>query len=456
MRHGAGVVALIQAGWLRPWGFGVLFALSGLAACQDHGASLCVTDTGGDGGTDGGADGGVNDNKKQFDQFVVDLAGAACKWQFNCCSLPQIDLLGTSAYLTETDCQWYTELLLRDRLLDVRAAVAVGRISMAPELAKACLESFATGGCAGPTQDVDPWVLLSSCRDPFVGRVAAGERCFVSNECTTGSQCVNAASFNTGMIPLTPQGVSAARTVAGIAPLVGTCLPYLEKGERCRSSEECAPMLYCRRPAYVCAAPSGPGETCKIEMDQNGELRDAILCDDATQNLVCGTGMCRRLPRDGEPCFQESFFLCDPDPVLALSCVGQGFNGPGVCKTAGPLGAACGSDGLPPCAFGLACLAPDDNQIGTCGQPPSNGERCPVDGRCVSPAVCNFLNQTCMVPGKVRDGDACMVDNDCVSLTCATEGNGLPGFCVLPETDLVCRGPGSGSFVSGGTVVLPP
>ena len=407
----------------------VLAALAG-AACTDapHGAPPCA-DASGDGPTDGlGAHDGAGDGTAPtdagpdggtalaaVDDFIAALTEAMCSWQFRCCNLVEIDVISASSYLTEADCRLATSLTLGTFFVDARASAAENRLSLDPTLADACVQLFRTGACATPGLPMpDPIGMFTTCADPFVGLVPAGSPCRTFDECAAGARCVAGGQTVPNFGTLTSEGLQSIPTVSSVAPQIGSCLPYVPKGGKCRVTNDCDPGLYCRGVDFVCAAPAGPGDPCRPLNDPSMPPSVGPPCDDVHHQLVCLGNVCGRYPRGGEPCLADNGSLrplCDPDPALALSCVGMGFNGSGICEKAGGVGAACGAQGLPPCAADLACVVDAASlELGTCQAQAGPGEVCRMDQPCAPPYVCDLIDSFCTTPGAAHDGEPCQLD----------------------------------------------
>jgi hypothetical protein len=174
-----------------------------------------------------------------------------------------------------------------------------------------------------------------------------------------------------------------------------------------------------------------------------------IRCD-ATHSLFCDSTalVCRRLPGADEPCLgsifpDPSLLSCDPDPALALQCVGLQLFGTGICKRAGQENDACGGSALPLCRPGLACLATQADGIGVCGTPPGEGESCASGGVCGFGTACDPSTYHCAVPGSTGLGLPCTASAECSSLNCGFSGVS-PGHSCLPPFDaVVCAGGGT-------------
>jgi hypothetical protein len=396
-----------------------------------------------------------------------------------------------------------TTRLLGSWMSEVRIALAAGRLSLDPKVATACLQQFTQAACSpSPNQAIlgmvpflSVWDRFGQCPNPFVGTLTEGSSCSLPTECLPGSSCVSGGVVAPDSNTL--EGVRAAPILSdGLTTWgIGHCVADARKDEACLLSQDCAPGLYCRRTDFVCARPSGEGESCLVVGGDNGNPAVPIVaCSDSPQQLLCAEDHCRHLPRDGEPCIGQGAGLpaCDPNPSLALACVGQGFNGNGVCKTAGKEGAPCSiENGLPPCDLPFACVADvvsnpspgvggssgnsnpatgvggfggnfkpgmgvggfsgnldSSAAIGKCEAAPSAGAPCSLDERCAPPAVCYSNNFTgfslCVLPPKAGAGAPCRSDLDCLSLNClpSVSSSTALGSCGY-ATSLWCSGAGT-------------
>jgi hypothetical protein len=417
---------------------------------------------GGDGGADaadGGADaadGGADGAEAgapvaAVDDFIDSLARAMCAWQFRCCSLAEIDAIGTSTYLTEADCIPSTVISLHTWFGDARASVIENRMALDPASAAACVADFAAGTCVTPSASAsDPWARFQQCPDPFVGEVPMGARCFVRDECVPGSRCVGGGVMVDNGPTVTPQGVSSLPSVSSMASGIGSCIAYIQEGERCDVTVDCNPGLYCRSADSVCARPVEQGDPCEVVTDANNNSILILPCNDTVKTVICTSDVCARLPREGEPCLQNNGnSLCDPDPTLALSCVGIGIDGNGICKKPGQMGDACllsfdRTGGLPPCDTGLTCTSsdPTQTQLGTCGPPYGLGVACPLGQGCLPPAVCDEQKDVCTTQGTKPEGEICTNDVECASLSCSMSS--ATGVCSGPPNPLGVRCMGQG------------
>jgi hypothetical protein len=396
------------------------------------------------------------------------LAQAMCGWQFRCCSLPEIDKLGFSSYLTEPECRKVTTQLLQEQLSEVRVALDDKSLTLDSTVAMSCIDQFAKGACSPVPNNgqiappVALWDRFAQCPNPFLGKGGPGSTCLLNSECMPGNSCTFGGSGNPSAGGVRPNLTLGESIIGGT---FGHCFPDRLKGESCQTTSQCAPGLYCRLTDFVCASPAGDGEPCLEPRDNGGAnvIASVIACAQSPVPLVCLGGFCRHLPQAGEPCLPQTIQepVCDPSEKLGLSCVGIGFNGDGICAKAGQVGSVCSSQiGLSPCASSLACIGDGEGGIGKCAAPPGAGTSCSSDQRCAPPAVCyqGFQEPSCVVPPKARTGTRCLSDIDCVSLNCSPDNNSQvvpgvtktnPGACVYMNGDPVCSGPGT--FLTSGS-----
>lgn len=420
-------------------------------------ASLGCGERGGD--STSGAD--TSAQIAALESFITDTAQVICGWEFRCCSLPEIDAIGRSSFLTEPECRLSTARLLVERTSGIRFAIEQGRASFSPDLGTACVGALAMSACASAhgtrIAGASPvWQQFDRCIFPTVGKVAPSSACSSSLECEPGSTCRPQGTWL--LDPAIPAaGVRLPPTMGDSGSVsAGHCRVDGNEGQPCSFTYECAAGLYCRGTDFVCAHPAAEGQACIAPLDITGApVATIVACRNQAQQLLCVSDVCRRFPREGEPCLPRTFEmpLCDPSPELGLSCVGHELDGNGICRRAAQQGDACsGGPGLPPCAASLACELSPDGLLGTCQAAPAAGLRCSAEGRCAAAAACYGGRFTCVLPPPVRDGSSCASDFDCASLRClpavpTVDGVGS-GVCVGTALPVVCAGPGA--FVAPG------
>ena len=363
------------------------------------------------------------------------LAQAYCDWQARCCAPAEIQLLeGTSGDPNSgaSSCSARALLAATVQLTPLSAAMNQALVTINSDAANACIAAYRDRPCNRPPIDPQSSVVsptanepvvddaLDACAGVFYGVVPVGARCDMSLECVPGARCVKE-----GLVSNAHQQLQSSGTL-------GVCFPNQPAGAPCTNSgyaADCDPSanLYCRGSDLTCATPAGEGEPCLTSTDGV----EVIQCD-AGKQLFCdpATHSCRHLPGANEPCIvppDVTVPICDPDPGLALSCVGATIGGTGICKAFGAAGDACGGTGLPRCAVDLGCINISSTGIGTCGTPPGLGEPCGLDGVCASPGVCGS-DAACGMPGSAPDGAGCPNgDGDCLSRLC------VDGTCQPPQ-----------------------
>jgi hypothetical protein len=376
------------------------------------------------------------------------LAQAFCAHRFACCSPFEIAAITADRYRTEPDCVAYAAIALRQQLAAIEGAMDLGRISMDPARAEACVRAYRERVCNLSLEQPEPIdalpnvaLMLSFCPDLIVGHVPAGRACNTTHECAPGSRCLTGGSGNGGL-----GGAFGGMPMPEGTP--GSCVPYQQAGEPCNSTRDCDPArrLACDVSTFVCGPAAQLDQPCMSEFDIASYVVTSNC--DASKHLYCEdnfTRRCRRYPVADEPCDQTRSPRCDPDPALALWCEPQ-FSGK--CRRLGKEGDACGGVALPPCRDDLACHPTQSDGIGACGPLPNLGEAC-VD-RCASPAACRA--GFCALPGAQPLGSACAGDEECGSLTCAQTSN-VSKVCVPPPVNVRCVGAGvtPGQVGFGGT-----
>jgi hypothetical protein len=354
------------------------------------------------------------------------VARAFCAHQFKCCAPFEISVVATDRYRTEEECVPFAEVSARQQLAAIAGAMDLGRITVDPARADACLRAWRDRACnlsVEAPEDIGPLpnisALLAFCPDLLVGHVPPDRACTIAQECAAGSHCVNGLPGNTGAAG--GFGGPVPETQGGL----GACVRYQKAGERCNLSSDCDPAahLTCHKPGFVCGPAAQIGEACLSEYNVfTGEV--SSNCD-TSRKLYCEdsqTFLCRRPPLAGEPC-DLRFPRCDPAPELALSC--PEFSG--ICRSPGNEGDACGGAALAPCREDLSCRI-EQRDIGVCGPLPRLGEAC--TDRCASPDVCS--SGLCTAPGPLAVGAACITNGDCASLACGSPFFGGAQFCSAP------------------------
>jgi hypothetical protein len=373
--------------------------------------------------------------------LAEELSRAFCAHQLNCCSPFELAAVTGGRYATEADCVAYATVSMRQQLGTIDGAIDLGRISVEPARADACVKAYRERSCNSSTvspESIGPLPnvaeILAFCPDLLVGHVPMNKACNVAEECVQGSRCVGNIPGNNGGFA----GMVGSPTMPTTG--LGLCVPYQKAGEHCNSSADCdqAAHLACQPPQFVCGPAGKIGDPCVVEYDfMTGMI--SSNCDES-RHLYCDQ-LCRRYPTAGEPCDLNRSQVCDPDPALALWCDNR-FGA--VCKPLGNEGDACGAPAIPPCRDDLACHPQQSDGIGVCGSLPVLGEAC--TDRCASPGVCDA--GFCTTPGTLPLGAKCISNSDCVSLSCTGFNGNL--FCSQPTISPRCVGGGVNHGVIAG------
>lgn len=406
-----------------------LFFLSTLAA------STC-------GGGASSVDGAVKRNTAAGDRLVEDVAAAHCSWQFRCCTTYEIDVLAKMPYGTYAACIDHVTLTLRTLLAPDLARLAVEGTDLDEAKVDACLEAYRSLSCIDPMQPQTFNPDVPACQRLFVGRLREGASCYGASDCAPGTFC-STASFQ-----IAQNGPVGPRLPISLSSNIeGACVVPQKEGDVCNTDRECDVEggQHCDRLESRCRPLRGEGEACVFD----GDAQLSIGQCDPSLGLHCDllSQTCRRLPRENEPCVSQDLGLplCDPDPALALQCVGAAFNGTGVCLKPGKLGDPCGGDGVPNCgpAFFCAQTQAPGHVIPECAARAALGASCNGGIPCIAPAMCDET-ETCVLPGPRQALEPCTDHAQCASFRCDFVGGGGERACVPRDMALVCTGGGPG------------
>jgi hypothetical protein len=247
------------------------------------------------------------------------------------------------------------------------ASVAAGRITYSPPAGAACLAEADARTCVELLAYDEP-----TCATPFTGTVPNAGACTLWNDCASGwcdtsGTCPGVCTAWLGE----GEGCSGGGECGpGLVCGYGTCVPEpapADDGESCVLAD-CTVGLTCVWPSMTCQPEGATGDTCTW----SGDCRPSLGCaaNDTCQPYLaegsnCGTtdtvcvpgtscveGVCRALPREGEP--------CDGDERW---CLGS-WCGAGTCLEHLPEGAGCQDD--EPCGPGSECVIAEGSDVGTC------------------------------------------------------------------------------------------
>jgi hypothetical protein len=181
------------------------------------------------GGDDGGSGVGI-------DQLAGRLAEVQCAQMTRCCEPGEIPfgIPSEGPACVET----WTEILEEEAdIVDMRAAIAAGRLELDGAQAVRCLAHIEALSCAdfSAFMQEEQAATGRECLDMLVGKVALGGACDESYECTSG---------------LCDQGQDPPRCAAAI-PAGGACAPSCEDRFECR---QCEGALLCDTTSMTCTA----------------------------------------------------------------------------------------------------------------------------------------------------------------------------------------------------------
>ena len=226
--------------------------------------------------------------------LAEELSRAFCAHQLSCCSPFELATVTGGRYATEEECVGYATVSTRQQLGTIDGAIDLGRISVDPARAEACVKAFSERSCnvsnvspenIGPLPNVAE--ILAFCPDLLVGHVPMNKACYVSQECVRGSRCVGNVPGNNGGFA----GMVGSPTMPTSG--LGLCVPYQKAGEHCNTSADCdrGARLACQPPQFVCGPAGKIGQPCVIEYDfMTGTI--SSNCD-ASRHLYCDQ-FCRR------------------------------------------------------------------------------------------------------------------------------------------------------------------
>jgi hypothetical protein len=268
-------------------------------------------------------------------------------------------------------------------------AIASGTVVYHGELVDACVSALEGTGCGVEA-------LEDGCSDVFEGTVALGGDCGWTEECVDGY-----CSMTDGTCP----GTCAARVSAGAACTDGAACPA---GFTCNEGN-------CVALATEGQACGGPNVGCSgIDLNCVGDGPEGGICQ-RWSDILSGAV--------GEPCSLATGDYCDPDLACVFDSVVGGM-ATFVCAERVARGAACAVGFPNPCPDDQFCSVVE-GAMGTCTDLPVAGEDC--TGTCRGNLRCVSYedeSRTCVDPRRL--GNACTVDEECVSNTCSD------GVCANP------------------------
>lgn len=256
------------------------------------------------------------------------------------------------------------------------ASVAAGKTKYDGASAQACLDAFDSGqsiGSCSLTTELNP-VPLTACDATFTGTLGTGASCLIDQECVSAS-CDKSNCT----------GVTTC--------CLGVCAPKVSPvgigGDCSASPTSCVAGTYCKDAAGAtptCTAKIAAGQPCD---SVNGTTQCAIGTICIFTEPPGATGICGKLPAEGQPCVPSGFGcdvvvdVCTTSATSALStCTRRGAVGSpcdtdiqclpyalcdataGSCVARGGAGAVCATSVATSCLGSLACVG------GACTLPP--------------------------------------------------------------------------------------
>ncbi|MBA3454252.1 MAG: hypothetical protein H0T42_14260 [Deltaproteobacteria bacterium] len=258
--------------------------------------------------------------------------------------------------------------------LDLRAAVAAGRVSYDPAAAHACHAAIGAMSCDQTSAEVRT-VLAECANEVFTGMLGAGAECAFDRECESGD--CDAASC-------VPDTCCYGRCLAAVASAID---------EPCDADQHCGDDAYCGTD-HVCRELASTGMACALD----SHCTAGLACIGATELQL---GACRTLPLLGDAC-----------PYLRCAEVGAVCNPAQICVAVGIAGAPCTVDA--DCSEFRSC----DPATSLCTDTPQLGMPC--RGRCAGEAWCPLDGSslgTCAAPQE--NTAPCFSNDQCASQFCA-------------------------------------
>jgi hypothetical protein len=320
--------------------------------------------------------------------FTKDL----CIYLMQCNHAPYRDLAHCEA---ELDCYGLPQL---------QTAAAEGGVIYDPAQVGACNARFLADPCGFGfflfTPDI--FQVLAYCPGTITRQLTAGAPCVSSGECVQGLYCKKDSGCP------------------------GSCTPFAKVGESCAGNALCDPQLLCTSGftgplTDICELPKKAGDSCDTGTCGSTENcpADPTLCSNA--NLWCDSTSktCKPGVGEGAACGPPSDAGTTAGAIACSSNLwcDQVFLGkPGICRTAGGVGAPCSDLG---CSRGLHCAGyvplGAGATLGQCVGPSSAGGPCTSSSDCQGGVYCG--NRTC--GGGKSFGAMCQQDTDCqAGLTC--------------------------------------
>lgn len=199
-----------------------------------------------------------------FEQLPAQVAATQCGSLFRCCDATELmnEFNGSNPPITtEPECVTAFTELFQTNFGRLGEAITAGRLDYDGASAADCLERIDTAACGAATE-----VAQSSCQDSvFIGKVAVGGMCKLTDECAGSDVNCNGGSPTT----------------------FGSCVALPRMGMTCSGS--CAAGAYCDFAVMTCVAAKANGAACTFSEQCISDFCDSVsnLCATEPPTMRC-------------------------------------------------------------------------------------------------------------------------------------------------------------------------
>jgi hypothetical protein len=292
-----------------------------------------------------------SDSSLSLSDLPAAAADAVCTYGARCGQMPDVASCKAAS-------NFDTQLL---------ADVQAGRTKYDGRAAAACFDAMRSASCnySDPFNAGEP----QACKDAFKGTVAAGEACFINEECIS-SQCELTGSCTSGLVCCAgtcspgPVGIDSDCS-SGVAVCIDTAFCPLSVGATCQAKvavgQSCDPSVpeeSCVVGAYCVANHSSIGTCGKLPAEEQNcnptGASDSPACDSMLDYCSSATLKCvPRIPVGGD---------CSPSgSCVAYATCDETWR----CVARPRAGEPCDDASGPQCLGSLRCTS------GTCALPPA-------------------------------------------------------------------------------------
>ena len=260
---------------------------------------------------------------------------------------------------------------------NVEASIYAGHIIYNGSNVKACIDALAARSCDRTDQSARSTPM--ECSGFFRGTLAAGEGCYVDEECL--SQRCSGDSGGT---------CSMGNCVGDTPPQTGPA----QIGQNCSSFSGCVTGSYCDELTNVCTALKGSGAMCMFD----SECAYGLGCKGSS-----GSRTCAALPTIGQACATDG--ICRDEGTYCDFTADM-------CKQLGLPNAQCTSTSQ--CSPYYPCN--QTTNPGMCKQGPGIGQMCGSSNCFDAGSYCDFNTSMCVAVK--ADGQPCDSSQQCACGTC--------------------------------------